>query len=63
MELKSKLEKGNHEPQKDPKEEAEKKFKVHITQLQNELKNKNDELEVMKFKVKQAEQNEPLKDP
>merc|ERR1712150_414877 len=42
-------------------EEAEKKFKVHITQLQNELKNKDDDFKIMRFKVRQAEQNEAMR--
>ena len=61
LDLKSKLEMVNHGPKKDPNEEAEKKFKVHITQLQNELKNKEDDYKIMRFKVKQAEQNEKMR--
>ena len=61
LDLKSKLEMVNHGQKKDPNEEAEKKFKVHITQLQNELKSKEDDYKIMRFKVKQAEQNEKMR--
>ena len=57
--LKSSKDKTEH--QTDRKEEAEKKYEIHITQLKNELKNKDNELKIMRYKVTQAERNEYLR--
>ena len=60
-ELNAAIEKRNFEQDKNLNEEAE-KLKERIAQLQSELKNKDDDLDKMKSRLLQKEQNEPEKD-
>ena len=60
-ELNAAIEKRNFEQDKNLNEEAE-KLKGRIAQLQSDLKNKDDDLDKMKSKLLQKEQNEPEKD-
>ena len=59
--LKAKMETRNLDQEKDPNEESE-KLKVQMNQLQSELKNKDDDLGVMRSKLLQAEQNDRERD-